>query len=221
MKELKMSKQVLLVVFTMLVLVWFMTSLMGCGYVQSARPMCKLPSNLCDVILGFDQFEVNYNTDKRIDGLEKEIESLKTTLDLLISEVQSYGREINTQKALIQLLSADVTTNAAYITSINEDIEQMQEHINNQQVVINNHQVELANLAMQDGITELFDPCGDAVGFDEVLLKTKSGSYIAYFESGSQRYLTVLKKNTNYRVTDGSNCYFTINNNGEVANEHY
>lgn len=176
---------------------------------------------MCDELFGVNQYEIDAAQDKATEDLAREVESIKSTLDMLIKESESYAKEITTLKAIVQLLRQDLDANSDYIISLNEDIIHMQEQIDNQQVIINNHQVELVQLSLQDGITEMYDPCGDSVGFDEVLLKTKSGKFIAYFESGSQRYLTILQKNTNYRTTDNSRCHFTLNNDGQVVNEHY
>jgi hypothetical protein len=68
-------------------------------------------------------------------------------------------------------------------------------------------------------IIEMKDPCGDQSGFDEVLLKTASGSWIAHFASGQSQFLTVLTPGT-YITTDGSHCYFTLNANGTITGEH-
>lgn len=65
-----------------------------------------------------------------------------------------------------------------------------------------------------DAVIEIVDPCGDGAGFDEILLVLSSGEIVAYFESGGNRFLTVLV-NGNYRTTDAQACNFTILN-GQV-----
>jgi hypothetical protein len=67
----------------------------------------------------------------------------------------------------------------------------------------------------QDTVMAVYDPCGDSPGFDEILLKLADGTVLAYFESGSNRFLTVLRPGT-YRTTDGSNCTFTLLNDGTI-----
>jgi len=54
------------------------------------------------------------------------------------------------------------------------------------------------------------DPCGNGPGFDEVVLSTNIG-LIAFFESGSNRFLTVLSNGT-YQTTDAQHCVFMVNN---------
>jgi hypothetical protein len=72
--------------------------------------------------------------------------------------------------------------------------------------------LRLAELESQESIVEFIDPCGDYPGrFDEVLMVTSSGSYVAYFQSGGRRFLTVLPDG-NYRTTDFQRCRFTISN---------
>lgn len=54
------------------------------------------------------------------------------------------------------------------------------------------------------------DPCGNGPGFDEVILSTNIG-LIAFFESGTNRFLTVLSNGT-YQTTDAQHCLFTVSN---------
>lgn len=68
-------------------------------------------------------------------------------------------------------------------------------------------------------ITEMKDPCGNQPGFDEILLKTASGYWIAHFASGANQFLTILTPGT-YVTTDTTRCMFTLDNNGTIVNEH-
>jgi hypothetical protein len=64
---------------------------------------------------------------------------------------------------------------------------------------------------------EYIDPCGDGAGFDEVILRVTTGGevkLIAYFEQGSQRFLSELPDG-NYRTTDQQSCNFSVSS-GEV-----
>jgi hypothetical protein len=72
-----------------------------------------------------------------------------------------------------------------------------------------------AGKAGQNAVVEVYDPCGDSPGFDEVILKLADGTLMSYFESGSNRFLTILRPGT-YRTTDGSNCIFTIRSDGSI-----
>lgn len=68
-------------------------------------------------------------------------------------------------------------------------------------------------------VVEMLNPCGTQSQFDEILLKTASGKWIAHFSSGGNQFLTVITPGT-YRTTDGTNCYFTLNNDGTITGEH-
>ena len=68
-------------------------------------------------------------------------------------------------------------------------------------------------------LVEIIDPCGPETTFDEVILVYEiegAPIFIAYFESGSKRYLTSLVEGINYRTTDGTKCDFKIEA-GEVV----
>lgn len=66
-----------------------------------------------------------------------------------------------------------------------------------------------------DGLfTEIIDPCGAETTHDEVILVTRNGEHIAYFETpnSSNDRLVILKEGVNYITTDGTNCRFRIEN---------
>lgn len=68
-------------------------------------------------------------------------------------------------------------------------------------------------------LVEVIDPCGAETAFDEVILVYEVNGellYIAYFESGSKRYLTQLDTGVNYETTDGTQCRFTLDESGIV-----
>lgn len=68
-------------------------------------------------------------------------------------------------------------------------------------------------------VTGLIDPCGKQGQFDEVLLRLANGSLLAHYASGSNQFLVVIGPG-NYKTTDGTNCFFSINSNMEITNEH-
>jgi len=65
-------------------------------------------------------------------------------------------------------------------------------------------------------ITDIIDLCGKQTAFDEVLFKTSSGVIIAHYADGAKQFLTVVTPG-NYITTDGTNCYFTVTNSGQVT----
>jgi len=75
-------------------------------------------------------------------------------------------------------------------------------------------QGQLTQLLAMENITDIIDPCGDFPNhFDEVILKTSSGKFMAYFEQSGKRFLSELP-NGNYRTTDKQACNFTISGTG-------
>jgi hypothetical protein len=73
----------------------------------------------------------------------------------------------------------------------------------------------------QDGESFFYgtiDPCGPqtANGLDEVLLEFNDSSIYAVYASGGRIHLTKLTPGT-YVTTDGTNCVFTIDENGDYV----
>lgn len=133
--------------------------------------------------------------DKRLSELEKRLNELEVAFNSNVATV-------NALSALVSVL--DANTYQAQIDSINSQISTLQ----GQTVVI---QSQVTTLTVQENIVEFADPCGDDPGaFDEVILKTSSGKFVAYFESGGDRFLTILS-NGSYRTTDNQRCNFTVN----------
>lgn len=66
-----------------------------------------------------------------------------------------------------------------------------------------------------DGLfVDVIDPCGPETTHDEVILVTRNGDHIAYFEvpNSFNNRLVVLREGINYVTTDGTNCRFRIEN---------
>jgi len=70
----------------------------------------------------------------------------------------------------------------------------------------------------------LVDPCGPSGGQDEVFLKLSNGTLVASFSNntaGAYTRLSVLKPGVNYMTTDTDNCYFSVDSNGNLYNQHH
>jgi hypothetical protein len=93
-------------------------------------------------------------------------------------------------------------------TSFSEDLLDLQGDTNNLLA-------SLAVLQGYDSIIGYIDPCGDGTGYDEIILQTVSGQLIAYFESGSNRFLSNLPAG-NYRTTDQQACNFSVDSDGNL-----
>jgi hypothetical protein len=193
----------------------------GCGFQQTLRTHCKLgDTQTCDTLFGTNQYEIDAAQDNANKVLALEVASIKQTVDNLINDVRFIESQLLSVNTLINMLQQDINANYELIQALQQNSVTLTERLDYQQVIINNHQIELTQLAMEDTVVEYLDPCGNGSGFDEVLLHTRSGKYVAYFESGSNRFLTVLQSNTTYRTTDSQKCYFTLNNDGQIVNEH-
>ena len=193
-----------------------MISCSGCGYQRTLRTHCNLETQICDNLFGINQYEVDSSQDNANKALAAEVASIKQTLDNLIVDVKFIQSQLETNNVLLTLLRQDINANYDLIQALEVNTIALEDRLNYQQVIINNHQIELANLASEDSVVEYVDPCGNGPGFDEVLLHTRSGKYIAYFESGPNRFLTVLQPNVNYVTTDQQHCAFKINNDGQL-----
>lgn len=68
-------------------------------------------------------------------------------------------------------------------------------------------------------VDHVVDPCGHQVSYDEVLLVMSNGQILAHFASGSNQFLTLIPPG-NYITTDGSGCYFTVESDMTVDNQH-
>lgn len=68
-------------------------------------------------------------------------------------------------------------------------------------------------------VTQIVDVCGKQAAFDEVLLRLANGQLLAHYASGANQFLTVLTPG-NYVTTDGTHCYFTVDNDLQISNIH-
>ena len=70
----------------------------------------------------------------------------------------------------------------------------------------------------------IVDPCGDKSGvYDEVLLKLADGTILASFSddvNGKNTRFSLLNPGS-YMTTDSSRCFFTIDSNMNIVNQHY
>lgn len=69
-------------------------------------------------------------------------------------------------------------------------------------------------------VTELYDPCGDGPGFDEILFHTYSGEWVAHYAGGGNLQFLALLGPNSYVTTDAQQCHFTIYNDGTIGNEY-
>lgn len=85
-------------------------------------------------------------------------------------------------------------------------------------------QVTYVVAPMPTEIAAIIDPCGTAPNiYNEVFLKLYSGQLLASLSDSPSGTNTrfVLVKPGNYITTDGDSCYFTVDLNYNLINEHH
>lgn len=198
--------------------------LVSCGVIEKNCPN-GVVGKACQAALGSDKDlqdqidKANGNIsslDNRVSVLEKRVEDGFNFLITKDTELQSLllAQQSATNDELININNQinSVTSQLNVLqTNFNTQLTNLANQIitlNSQIVDMNGDLVTLEN-SLQNSVTEIIDPCGDAPGFDEVILKTKNGKFLAYFENGSKRFLTKLTNGT-FMTTDGSSCTFTV-----------
>ena len=197
-----------------LIIVLISLNLMACGMAEDLTRACKGDlDTLCDMLFGRDsedldqiQDQVEDNTD-RIDNLDERIVLLESSISLISYKIDSIGlRIINLENSVGNI---ETTYNPSSLIST----------MNSLQTQVNNLTISLANMQSENPVVDYVDPCGDGNGYDEILMKTRDGSYVAYFQSGNgnnqRRHLTVLSPGS-YRTTDQQQCNFTIDSSGNL-----
>lgn len=197
-----------------------MTSLVGCGVAEDLSKKC--PGNdvemLCNTLFG----SRNNEQDKEINSLEIELKDLKnkvnnniTLLNLLNTQFITVNESIESLKLTLMVLENNNNTQQMQIDMLQDRLDNLEHTADVQETTMVNLQqdvtnsvIRIAELEGYHNITRIVDPCGAASGFNEVLLETSQGEVLAYFESGSRRFLTKLLPG-NYVTTDGTNCHFT------------
>ena len=136
--------------------------------------------------------------DTRIKVLERRVMETEASIEENIFEMQYFS------ELLGQMSDAELAQN-----------QEMRDEQILAQAQIDHLVEQLAVLQGYDSIIATVDPCGDGHGYDEVLMRTVSGKWIAYFESGSNRFLSVIPEG-NYRTTDQQSCNFSIDSQGNL-----
>lgn len=153
---------------------------------------------------------------KDLSDLEKRVSALEQSLDSVINEME--GNETALQMQLSQLESDLRQAMADGDSALQEDINSQITNVTNAsqaadatlQAQLNGLLARLVAIESEERVTEIVDPCPSvSASFREVIIKTSSGKYFAYFENGGKRFLTVLSPG-NYRTTDSRSCNFTI-----------
>jgi predicted amino acid-binding ACT domain protein len=137
------------------------------------------------------------NHEERISSLESQVDSDIRTINSLSSQLENLTTE---SASLQQLLSSTINGLQGQVTA---------------------NLTTLANLdskvsSLGNTVSEVIDPCGNGPGYDEILMKLSDGTIVAYFESGSTRFLSTLEEG-GYVTTDSQACPFTVSATNEVS----
>ncbi len=143
------------------------------------------------------------DTKIQLDSLDRRVSILETLFTSLQADL------IANTNLLTNLITQNQLTNEAAINDINLAITDSQNKLNSIQATV-------AELTLRTTVSKIIDPCGTAPGYNEVLLRMSDGNLVAYFESGSNRFLSLIQPGS-YRTTDGTNCNFNINNQKQVC----
>jgi len=186
----------------LLINLFMLLTLVSCGLAQDISKSCGADAEVaCDVIFGGN----DRRQDEQIEKNTKEIDALKLRLTALEVSVDS-------NLVLLQTLTQQLEDTDE---DLQDQIDQLRNDINIAQSNYNASLISMSNTiatlegSLNNSISQIINPCGDAAGFDEVILKTRGGEFLAYFESGSKRFLTKLS-NGSYTTTDGTSCTFHV-----------
>jgi prefoldin subunit 5 len=128
---------------------------------------------------------------RKLLGIENDVDKLEERDSYLKNQIDNLVLDVNELYSLIDNLETNQDSLEQSISLFN---------------------ARITELETNDSIVEFIDPCGDNPNqFDEVLMVTSGGNYIAYFQQGNRRFLTVLP-NGNYMTTDRQECRFSIVN---------
>ena len=144
------------------------------------------------------------------DNLINELNNIKETDLVLFTIIMDLISAVDSDAGLIrnQLFdySQNIDNTIYYIAATQSQLE--------------SKQIEyLDALLINDKVTQIFNPCGDAIAIiDEVIYKTESGNlFIFYSKNGSRRSPTLLHSGNHYAKLDS--CKFYVTENNEIIND--
>jgi hypothetical protein len=168
----------------------------------------------------------NSGNDARLNDLENRVAAVESSIQSGISTMNALNSSIMTLESELDSLNDELDQSNADEAEALQDLidtntaahNSMLALINSLQGQVNTNVTQLVTLQSQNTVVAYLDPCGDKPNtYDEIILKTSQGEFIAYFESGNQRFLTKLEKNVNYQTTDSQGCVFKIDTNGNLV----
>jgi hypothetical protein len=149
----------------------------------------------------------------KIFDIENEVTANKVSLDDLNESLEGTKEALSI--ALLELQVADEENAEALQEAINEGNRSYSTLIGLIQALQSQTTILLikqAALELEDRVVAIYDPCPlvSSTSFKESFFLMSSGRYVAYFEDGNRRFLSVLKTGVTYRTTDARACIFTL-----------
>jgi hypothetical protein len=168
----------------------------GCAIQEDMSAQCSGDLALgCRNLFGTNTSRIDNNTEA-INNLQKQINELKAEIDINIISINSLS---------LSNAQSEADKNA------------LQAQINALQVTVNSQVAQLVALQSETRVVGLIEPCGHVNNvFNEVLIRLSNGATLAYFEQGSQRFLSSLVPGS-YQTTDSKHCAFSVNSAGKVC----
>ena len=103
------------------------------------------------------------------------------------------AEEIARLEAQIATLTELIVASGAQSSALNDEL--------------NSLKAELASAQLGQHIVEIVDPCGKQANYDEVLLRSAAGLYLAWY---LDRGLVIVPEGVCFVTTDGTGCRFVI-----------
>jgi len=141
--------------------------------------------------------------------------------DSEITDITPICNGINGVNALVEVVNVSSCEAGGYTILTGQDLN-ADSFLNPTEV---KSSVEVCNgLDAKQSSVELIDPCGDKLGiYDEIILRLENGTLLSSFSdntSGKNTRFSVLTEGR-YMTSDGSKCFFSVDINGNIINEHY
>jgi septal ring factor EnvC (AmiA/AmiB activator) len=201
-----------------------LTALCGCKFINNIDEVPQTYAKAArhfvkEELLGIDpdrQAEVDSQQQKELDAHAKSIALLEKSNDMLNKLSTMYFNAANNS----------ISEFSDVINDLQSDLLALEQQILDLEVADDNIETELASLSAKvDEIEsaieildveeiEVINVCDND---EEILLKIGT-KVIAYFkESGSKEYLKLLVPGETYESTDGEECEFSVDENGEIV----
>jgi DNA repair exonuclease SbcCD ATPase subunit len=159
--------------------------------------------------------------DGKVDALETQLPQEIATLNSEILSLQSQIGAIPDNSGELTQLQSDLSSLQSQLNStlsagqgaynsIIAQINTLNAQSSTLNTTVSGLVSQLATLQSNNNVVAIFDPCPSVnATYKEMLFQMSDGTYVAYFENGGERFLTVVPSG-NYQTTDSRHCNFSI-----------